>query len=237
MDRQWNTTIKRSKVFWSVKSRYPIATTWSNSPSRHHRRVQEEEVKRRFAMVTWRIDINSGKRRKSKEKVSILLESKHFQSIPVPSSNSRTFRRKCSWSYVARQCTITERIHRVNLPCREPEWIKPNNKKWTDSRRGKASKEEDKPCSSLQWIRLRMNIVRVKLHAIKKTKKSLHTRILGNAFKIRYVRAIWSWLKRKACNFTKHGHMQSFSATHHLQLALRKRYVWKHKRSSTEMFV
>ena len=30
---------------------------------------------------------------------------------------------------------------------------------------------------------------------------------------------------RETCNFTKHGHMQSFSTTHFLQLALRKRYV------------
>ena len=60
MHRHWNTTIKRSKVFWSVKSRHPIATTWSNSPSRywrsnqvqwHHRRVQGEEVRRCFAML------------------------------------------------------------------------------------------------------------------------------------------------------------------------------------------
>ena len=38
-----------------------------------------------FAMVTQRLEIYSGKRRRSQEKVSILL--------PVPQSNSRTFRR------------------------------------------------------------------------------------------------------------------------------------------------
>ena len=37
--------------------------------------------------------------------------------------------------------------------------------------------------------------------------------------------AIWSSLKRKTCNFTKHVHMQSFSTTHYLRLLLRKRYV------------
>ena len=31
--------------------------------------------------------------------------------------------------------------------------------------------------------------------------------------------------EREICNFTRHGHMQSFSTTHCLQLALRKRYV------------
>ena len=43
---------------------------------------------------------------------------------------------------------------------------------------------------------------------------------------------------RKTCNITKHGHMQSFSAIHCLQLALRKRSVRKKLRtSSTRRFV
>ena len=80
-------------MLWSVKSHHPIATSWSISPSRkrrsnpaqwHHWRVQEEELRRCFAVVTWRLDINSGIRRRSKEKISILRESKLFQSIPVP---------------------------------------------------------------------------------------------------------------------------------------------------------
>ena len=32
-------------------------------------------------------------------------------------------------------------------------------------------------------------------------------------------------LRREDCNFTKHGHMQSFSITHCLQFALRKQYA------------
>ena len=78
MDRYWNTTVTRSWVFLSVKCNHPIATTWSISLSRkrrsdplqwHHRRVQEAEVRRRFAKVTWRLDINSGKRRRSEENI------------------------------------------------------------------------------------------------------------------------------------------------------------------------
>ena len=52
---------------------------------------------------------------------------------------------------------------------------------------------------------------------------------IGNAFKIRYVGAIWSWPKRGVCNFTRHG-------THCLQLASRKRYVWKLRTSDTKRF-
>ena len=48
------------------------------------------------------------------------------------------------------------------------------------------------------------------------------------------IRLYWYNLKREDCNFTKHGHMQLFSTTHSSQFALRKRYVWKQRRSSTE---
>ena len=81
-----------------------------------------------------------------------------------------------------------------------------------------------------------MEMVWRKLHATWRNQGSLHSRVLGNAFKMQYFGEIWSSLKRKACNFTKHGHMQSFSTTHNLRLALRKRYVWKHRRSSTKRF-
>ena len=97
-ERRWtnicDTTITRSTVFWRVKSHDPIATTWSNSPSTdwrsnpvhwHHRRVQEDQVRWCFAMVTWRLDINSGKKRWSEERNSIMRESK-FSPI-----NSCTF--------------------------------------------------------------------------------------------------------------------------------------------------
>ena len=106
LERKWiDIETQRShdqKCYEVSKSHDPIATTWSVSPSRkgrsnplqwHHRRVQEEEVRRCFAMVTWRLDVSSGKRERSEEKISILRESKLFQSILVPSSNSRTFRR------------------------------------------------------------------------------------------------------------------------------------------------
>ena len=141
----------------------------------------------------------------------MLRESKLFQSIPVPSSNSRTPRRQRYWSCIARQCIVTETIYRVHLPLQEREWIEFHNQKWINSK-------EDKRFPSLQWIRCMMEIVWVKHHAIWRHQGSRHTRIRGNASKIRYFGAIWSSLKRKACNFTKHGHMQSFSTTHNLQL-------------------
>ena len=98
LERKWiDIETQRShdhKCHGVSKSNHPTATTWSVSPSRqrrsdplqwHHRRVQEAEVRRRFAMVTWRLDINSGKRRRSEDKISILRKSTLFQS------NSCTF--------------------------------------------------------------------------------------------------------------------------------------------------
>ena len=45
-----------------------------------------------------------------------------------------------------------------------------------------------------------------------------------NAFKIRML-VQFEARSREACNLTRHGHMESFSTTHYLQFALRKRYV------------
>ena len=127
----------------------------------------------------------------------------------------------CFWSCVARQNTDSEKIYRVHLPRREREWIVFENMKWMSSRRKKASKEEDKRSSSLQWTRWKTCMAWVKLHALRRNQGSLHARILGNASEIMRSVAIWSSLKRKACNFTKHDHMQSFSTTHYLQLPLK----------------
>ena len=60
------------------------------------------------------MDISSDKGWRTEEKVSILLESKLSSSIPVPSSNSRTFK-KYNQSRIARQCAVTRRFYRVYL--------------------------------------------------------------------------------------------------------------------------
>ena len=46
-----------------------------------------------------------------------------------------------------------------------------------------------------------METVWEKLHATSHNQGSRHTRILGNAFKILYISAIWSSLRRQACIF------------------------------------
>ena len=151
MDRHWNTTVTRLQVIWSVKSNDPTATTWSISPARkrrsnpvqwHHQDYRKKKFDDASQWLLERLDINSGKWRRSEEKISMLRESKLFQSIVVPSSNFRIFRRYCYWSCIARQCTFTERIYRVHLPRREREWIELHYKKCINSRRKKPQEKK-----------------------------------------------------------------------------------------------
>ena len=115
----------------------------------------EELTERSTTMTLWksaggrssttlrsRLDIKIGTGRRSEEKIPVLCESKLPESIPVPSSNSRTFRRKCCWSCTARQFTDSERIYRVSLPRREREWIEFYNLKWINSRKNKPQKRK-----------------------------------------------------------------------------------------------
>ena len=68
---------------------------------------RDEEVLRQCS-----VGISSGKRWRREEKISISLESELPSSIPVHSSNPRTFR-KYNQSCIARQCSVTRRFHRV----------------------------------------------------------------------------------------------------------------------------
>ena len=58
------------------------------------------------------LDIDSGKRRRSKENIFNIV---WVQTLPIDSRTFEQFkfRRQCYWSYIVRQCTVTERIYRV----------------------------------------------------------------------------------------------------------------------------
>ena len=81
-----------------------------------------------------------GKGRRTEEKVSVLLQPSFFQTCPVFSSNAGTFRRYSRSSYVARQCTVTERLRRLHLPHRERSQHALRHPGWIDSRRKKFQK-------------------------------------------------------------------------------------------------
>ena len=107
---------RQSGKLWSwvlrhIKSNDLIARTWSEESSGNRRssqiwkycwRIQQkgkEKSRGCFAMVTQRLDFYSGKRRRSQEKVSILLESWLFEAHFVFQSNPGTFWRYCYWSW------------------------------------------------------------------------------------------------------------------------------------------
>ena len=83
-------------------------------------RRDEEALRQCSALVNWQMDISSGKRWRTEEKVSILLESELSSLFPVPSSNPRTFR-KYNQSCIARQCIVIKRFYGVYLSLRKTE--------------------------------------------------------------------------------------------------------------------
>ena len=74
-------------------------------------------------------------------------QKKRFQhclnpsSIPLPSSNSRTFR-KYYQSCIARQCIVTRRFYRLYLPRRKRKRIEVNSESWFDSRRSQSQNRQ-----------------------------------------------------------------------------------------------
>ena len=79
----------------------------------HYDDVIDECQKRQFDKVEyWSVEKSISTLARGggeKKKVSMLLDSELSSSIPVPSSNSRTFR-KCYQSCIARQCTVTQKV-------------------------------------------------------------------------------------------------------------------------------
>ena len=101
----------------------------------------EEASRPCSALVNWRMDNSTGKRWRTEEKVSILLEPELSSEIPVPWSNPRTFR-KYNQSCIARQCTANRRFHRVYLS--RPKWkrIEVNSESRFDSRRSQSQNRQ-----------------------------------------------------------------------------------------------
>ena len=153
----------------------------------------------------------------------MLCDSTLSQPIPVFWSTSRTFRRKWHWSCIAREDIDSERIYRVPQPRREREWIEFNDEKQMNSRRKQHQKR--KTSGLLPYSEPDRNSTRSdesKDRVIQEYLETLSKYSISVQFEARP--------RREVCNFTKRGHMQSFSTTHCLQLELRSRvyknYGW-----------
>ena len=96
--QEFITTKSRMNAGKNVR-RYRILVRWDDAAIRQY-----------SALVNSSMDIRSGKRCRTEEKVSILRDFEFSSEIPVPSSNLRTFR-KYNQSCIARRCGFTEYIY------------------------------------------------------------------------------------------------------------------------------
>ena len=101
----------------------------------------EAALRQCSALVNRKMDISLAKRWRTEEKVSILSEPELSFSIPVLSSNPRTFR-KYNQSCIARQCTVTRRFYRVYSSRRKRKTIKVNSESWFNSRRSQSQNRQ-----------------------------------------------------------------------------------------------
>ena len=180
-------------------------------------RRNEEAVRQSSALVNWQMDLSSGKRWRTEEKVSILLEPELSSSVPVPSSYPRTFRKyksilHCKTMYcylkVSPSIFITSETGKncglilggVSLKTgRQAVFFTVVNP--MDNQDG--------------WGETLCDLSQARIAADKNTWKHFQDT------------AIWSSLNKEDCNFTKQDQTQLFTTTHCLQSSLRKRYAWR----------
>ena len=203
----------------------------------HHYDIMEECRKNEFDGVSqWLHEDWISKLAMRGGAKKILCDSTLSQPIPVFWSSSRTFRRKCHWSCIAREYIDSERIYRVPQPRREREWIEFNDEKLMNSRRKQPQKRKtsglllySEPDGGSIWDG--GNSTRSdesKDRVIQEYLETLSKYSISVRFEARP--------RREICNFTKRGHMQSFSTTHCLQLELSTQDPWKLRMSSTRKF-
>ena len=169
---------------------------------------------RHIALVNSSLDELLGKRRRSKEKVSVLLEPLLIWTFPVFSGNSRTFRRHSRWSYIAKQRTVTGRLRWVHLPRSERSRHALHHSVWIDSGGIQHSVQP--------WIRCTPISIKKMPSTTRINPESQCTKILGKHIKIQYVGAIWSLLRGRDGSSIKHDLTQSLFSTLYVRYVLRK---------------
>ena len=191
----------------------------------HYNDIMEECRRKKFDDASQQIGYQNWHREEERRKrFKYCVKSKLPESIPVPSSKSRTFRRKWCWSCTARQFTDSERIYRVSSPRREREWIEFYNEKWINSRKNKPQKR--KTVGLLHNSELdggcRGNSVRSH-----ETKDRAIQEYLETPSKYCFLVQFEARPRERSAILPNAVTCSRSPQTHCLQLALRKRYVWK----------
>ena len=200
MDRHWGTTIRSvtdcqkpwpdcyDMINQSLEEATEQSTTVTSSKSAGRRR--STTLRKGYLKIRYQLFAEGRGAKKRFQYCANPISSNQFLYLRAIQGHSGDN----AIDHALKDNAITERIY-LHLPRRGREWI--------EFQEEEASREEDKRNSPLQWIRWMTNMVWKKLQTIWRNQGSRHTRILGHTFKIQYVGAIWSSLKRKACNFTK----------------------------------
>ena len=165
------------------------------------------------------------------------IEPSLFHTIPVLQSDSETLWNQSRWSYIARQCTAAGGLHRLHLPRRKWKWNIFNHQQWIDPG-GRSLKRERQSVfftavnpidgdQSMEEIRCNLDKPR--------------TAPYKNTWRPHQNTVYWCNLKlaqKKGLQFDqRRSHAQSFSTTHYLRFALRKRYAWRRTWSYTTEYV
>ena len=119
-----------TKLLMNANRKYWILVNWN-----------EERLCYCTELVNWQMGISSGKRRRTEEKVSIMLENELSSSIPLPSNNPRPAK-KYNQSCIARQCTVTRRFYRVFSSRRKRKRIEVNSESWFDSKKNQSQNKQ-----------------------------------------------------------------------------------------------
>ena len=167
-----------------------------------------------YAVANWSLDNSLGKRRRTEEEVSILLKHNSLKHLMYFRAIQGTFRRCSRWSYIARLCTVTERLRRVHLSHRERSRHALHHPGRIDSRRKKSQEVKGSQCFSQPLTRCTPVKIWKNFNTIWTPPELRCTKILGGFTNIQYTGAIWSSLKETDCSSIKPDRTQSlFSDT------------------------
>ena len=121
-ERTWTRKIFALR-FSSVEETAPSSSSWKPSSRQRwsdwilENKTSSSESFYVLSSSVWRkVEEQHGRRRRTKEKISVLFW--FFRKNSVPPSSWRSFRMQSHWSYFTRQCHCSGRFLQVHLLCR-----------------------------------------------------------------------------------------------------------------------
>ena len=227
-EREWiDIETQRSQrsthVFWSVKSHYQTVPRGSDGAIQYNVIIEEYRKKKKFdgasqwSLEDWISILAKGGG--GAKKKSILLESRLFQFNSYTFEQSKDIQEKM---LLILSCK-TKYCYRKELPSTSTtsgtaRQLNSNNQKWIDSRREKPQKRKTSCVHGNGKGEIR---------DLTKPRDRCTQEYLETPSKYGTLVQFEARSRRKACNFTKHGHMQSISTTHYPAACIEKAVCMK----------